>query len=76
VKHYSISPQAVEDLFEIWRYIALDDEEAAEKGLSGFFVTSFRHDVAPDGKRFLMFAPGAAPSPITVVLNRQAGLKK
>jgi plasmid stabilization system protein ParE len=26
VSGYSVSPQAVEDLFEIWQYIARDDE--------------------------------------------------
>jgi antitoxin ParD1/3/4 len=31
VRHHSISPQAVEDLFEIWRYIALDDGEIADR---------------------------------------------
>ena len=38
-------------------------------------------DVAPDGKRFLLIAPAAqleqgAPTPITVVMNWQAALKK
>jgi len=38
-------------------------------------------DVAPDGKRFLLIAPAAqlkqgAPTPITVVMNWQAALKR
>jgi len=41
----------------------------------------FRYDVAADGKRFLVNAvaterPGAAPTPITVIVNWQAALKR
>ena len=36
---YSLSPQAVEDLFEIWQYIAQDSEDAANRVQSEFFDT-------------------------------------
>jgi antitoxin ParD1/3/4 len=36
---YSLSPQAVEDLFEIWQYIAQDSEDAANRVQSEFFET-------------------------------------
>lgn len=36
---YSLSPQAVEDLFEIWQYIAQDSENAANRVQSEFFET-------------------------------------
>ena len=38
----------------------------------------FFYTPSPDGQKFLMTVPAgdAAPSPITVVLNWQAGLKK
>ncbi len=31
MSHYQFTPQAVEDLFEIWRYIARDNVEAANR---------------------------------------------
>lgn len=34
---YSVSPQAVEDLFEIWQYISRDSERAANEVQSGFY---------------------------------------
>ena len=34
---YSVSPQAVEDLFEIWQYIALQSEDAANRVQSEFY---------------------------------------
>lgn len=34
---YSISPQAVEDLFEIWQYIAGDSEDAANRVEAEFY---------------------------------------
>jgi Tol biopolymer transport system component len=44
---------------------------------AGPTIELWRWDVAPDGQRFLMITPPAeSPSPITVVLNWQAGLKK
>jgi len=47
----------------------------------GNISTSFRYDVAADGKRFLIITSGdptdaAASAPITVVLNWTAGLKR
>jgi plasmid stabilization system protein ParE len=39
MKDYSVSPQAVEDLFEIWQYIAQDSEEAANRVQSEFYDT-------------------------------------
>ena len=36
---YSVSPQAVEDLFEIWQYIARDDESVADRVQSEFYET-------------------------------------
>ena|SRR5579864_3627536 len=36
---YILSPQAVEDLFEIWQYIAQDSENAASRVQSEFFET-------------------------------------
>jgi hypothetical protein len=46
--------------------------------LAGFTLV-FQYDVAPDGKRFLLnnaVSGGTNSSPITVVLNWTAGLKK
>jgi Tol biopolymer transport system component len=45
------------------------------------FLDGFRYDVAPDGKRFLVIASsaeaeGSASTPITVVVNWQAALKR
>jgi toxin ParE1/3/4 len=34
---YSVSPQALDDLFEIWQYIAPDSEEAADQVQSEFY---------------------------------------
>jgi len=34
---YSVSPQAVDDLFEIWQYIARDSENAARRVQSEFY---------------------------------------
>ena len=34
---YSVSPQAVEDLFEIWQFIALDTGDAANRVQSEFY---------------------------------------
>ena len=31
MKRYALSPQAVEDLYEIWQFIAQDSEEAANR---------------------------------------------
>jgi plasmid stabilization system protein ParE len=39
VSGYSVSPQAVEDLFEIWQYIARDDESVADRVQSEFYET-------------------------------------
>ena len=37
MRGYLVSPQAGEDLFEIWRYIAKDSEEAADRVQSEFY---------------------------------------
>ena len=37
---YSVSPQALADLFEIWQYIAQDNEEAADR-VQGEFYQAF-----------------------------------
>ncbi|MBZ5608487.1 MAG: type II toxin-antitoxin system RelE/ParE family toxin [Acidobacteriia bacterium] len=37
MSRYSVSPQAVDDLFEIWRLIARDDEEVADRVESEFY---------------------------------------
>ena len=37
---YSVSPQAIDDLFEIWQYIAQDSEEAADR-VQGEFYEAF-----------------------------------
>ena len=37
---YSASPQAVEDLLEIWQYIARDQESVADRVQSDFYETS------------------------------------
>jgi plasmid stabilization system protein ParE len=34
---YSVSPQTVEDLFEIWQYIARDKESVADRVQSEFY---------------------------------------
>lgn len=34
---YSVSPQAIDDLFEIWQYIAQDSEEAADRVQGEFY---------------------------------------
>jgi len=39
MKGYSVSPQAVEDLFQIWQFIAQDTEEAAKRVQSEFYET-------------------------------------
>jgi len=36
---YSVAPQAVDDLFEIWQYIARDSEDAARRVQSEFYET-------------------------------------
>ena len=36
---YSVSPQALDDLFEIWQYIAQDSEEAADRVQAEFYET-------------------------------------
>jgi plasmid stabilization system protein ParE len=36
---YSVSPQAVDDLFEIWQYIARGSEDAATRVQSEFYET-------------------------------------
>ena len=36
---YSVSPQALDDLFEIWQYIAQDSEEAADRVQREFYET-------------------------------------
>jgi len=36
---YSVSPQAVDDLFEILQYIARDSEDAAQRVQSEFYET-------------------------------------
>jgi plasmid stabilization system protein ParE len=36
---YSVSPQALDDLFEIWQYIAQDNEEAADRVQGEFYET-------------------------------------
>ena len=36
---YSVAPQAVDDLFEIWQYIARDSEDAARRVQSDFYET-------------------------------------
>jgi antitoxin ParD1/3/4 len=36
---YSVSPQAVDDLFEIWQYIARDSEDAARRVQAEFYKT-------------------------------------
>jgi hypothetical protein len=46
----------------------------------GNLANIFRYDVAPDGDRFLVLnqigGGGTDPSPVTVVVNWTAGLKK
>ncbi len=37
MSRYSISPQAADDLFEIWRFIARDDEQVADRVESEFY---------------------------------------
>lgn len=37
MRGYSVSPQALDDLFEIWQYIAQDSEEAADRVQSEFY---------------------------------------
>jgi antitoxin ParD1/3/4/toxin ParE1/3/4 len=36
---YSVAPQAVDDLFEIWQYMARDSEDAATRVQSEFYET-------------------------------------
>jgi antitoxin ParD1/3/4 len=39
VTRFSVAPQAIDDLLEIWEYIARDSEEAADRVQSEFFET-------------------------------------
>ena len=38
MKGYTLSPEATEDLFEIWQYIAADSEDAADRVQAEFYT--------------------------------------